>query len=171
MDTQIDNVINPYVFAKSTCVSWKVVDGDTFHSILRIYTPDNTNSILMKQTIRLLRIDASEKSTRNGKLMKEVLSKILSQASKIEVEGCGKDPYGRVLGEVTIHRSHNIQSVMSGLTGVQSLPSSSYNLADFLLLKKVVVKANKRESRSIEEEKIEYDHILLLLKDIEAINE
>jgi hypothetical protein len=125
------NIIDPFSFERSKCVknSIRIVDGDTFHcNVILSYLPDNYS---LKSTIRLYRIDSAEKNTESGKLMIKLLNHIISNSDEIFIQGIKKDIYGRVLSEVYIVKD-NIE----------------YNLSNYLIDNKVVVKADKRYTRN-----------------------
>lgn len=138
MNTEEDLIIDPYCFPRATCKDIKVVDGDTFHCKFRLSHPslDNSNiNLWIRSTIRLNRIDAAEKNTSNGKLMKRILELIFRESDKIEVQGIKKDVYGRVISEVFINHK-NLGEI---------------NLSTFFLEKRIVLEATKRQVRSLED--------------------
>ena len=135
-------LIDPFTFPRSKCLDVRVIDGDTIACNV-IHHRLGDEDILVKSTIRLIRIDAAERRTNAGYLLKKFLTKLLESATMIEAQGIQKDLFGRVLCEVY---------VSSPLLGETSL-----NLSDFFLTYDLVLQADKRvprsESRETEEVK------------------
>ena len=150
-------LIDPFTFPRSKCYDVRVIDGDTIacnvvHSTLK--SIDGDQEIVLKSTIRLIRIDAPEKRTSAGTLLKMFLTKLLATASKIEVEGVKKDIYGRVLGEMYV----TSPLLAEGAHGDDRV-IGPINLSDWFLSYGVVMSADKRVQRTASEEMIEEKNI------------
>lgn len=143
--------LNPFIFPKSKCIDIRVIDGDTFSCNIIHHLEDI--DILVPSTIRINRLDAAEKNTYNGQLLKDIMNNLFSKAIEVEVQGIKKDLYGRVLGEVTVALPRIILE----------------NLSDFLLNRGVVVRAMKRHNRTASEESMELVNIKKLKTEIDDL--
>ena len=84
----------------------RVADGDT------ITVLDSTN---IQNKVRLVKIDAPEKSQAFGEVSRKHLASLVA-SKEVKVEWTNKDKYGRVLGEVFVGTTNvNLRMVKDGL--------------------------------------------------------
>ena len=74
----------------------KIVDGDTFHVDVVL-----DNQYVIPCVVRLIGVDAAEKQTAPGKLLKTCMQKLVG--TDVVVRSIKKDPYGRNLGEIFLN--------------------------------------------------------------------
>lgn len=78
-----------------------VVDGDTIKADV-LYKLSDDLTIVVNQRIRLARINAPEKNTSDGMMIKEWLTSYLADKENISIVSPKNDKYGRLLAEVFV---------------------------------------------------------------------
>jgi len=87
-------IFDIYNFREKGCIQ-RVIDGDTFRVVIEF------ENILIPLTVRLKGVDAPEKATYHGKLLKEYFITRLTNKPCI-VTAVGSEAYGRVLGDIQV---------------------------------------------------------------------
>lgn len=74
----------------------RVIDGDTIAVIV-----DLGFKIFTEKTLRLARINAPEKNTKEGAISKDWLANLIANGSQLSFDSTKVDIYGRSIAEVT----------------------------------------------------------------------
>lgn len=101
----------------------RVIDGDTIAADVHYKINDSIPIILINQRIRLARINAPERNTEDGKMIKNWLIDYLSDKQEISIISAKKDKYGRLLAEVYVDGQNLTDYIINSFPTIQMQPT------------------------------------------------